>query len=155
MRRLLGVYWECVAGEFDKLLDSGRNIIRHDVWFVLQSRAFTGTFVGHVRGFEARAGGGGVWTYGCPLCVEIKFTPAPVPRPLTISGREYGMEPPKLLASRRLAVPWCVWLDDASLGDMLLHSVEIHVYKQLVDDAQCQKHFRCAHLPALHGPHHQ
>ena len=139
--------WEFVALEFEKLQGSGRRIMPHDVWHVVQARAFTGTLVGHCRGFEARAGGGGIWTHCCPLCVDLKFTPAPVPRPMTISGRTYGMEPPKLLAFRRLAVPWRVWLDDATLGPVLVHSVELHVFKQLVDDAQCQKHFRSATLP--------
>ena len=80
--------------------------------------------------------------------MNIKFEPPSPPRPLTLSGREYGKEPPRLLAFRRVAVRCRIWLEDGTAGPLLTHSLEVYVYKQLVDDAQCQKCFRCEPTPA-------
>ena len=59
-----------------------------------------------------------------------------------MTGREYGKEPPRLLAFRRAAVRCRVWCEDGTAGQLLTHSFELYVHKQLVDDAQCQKCFR-------------
>ena len=108
--------WECVALELDKLFASTRGIVMHDVFHVLLTRAFS-TFSGRCRGFEFRNGGGGTWVTCCPLCVVIRFEPPSPPRPLTISGREYGMEPPRIEATRRFATPWKLWFEDATCGE--------------------------------------
>lgn len=82
--------WDCVALELDKLMASARGLLMHDVWHVLLSWNFrTGAL--RCRGFEARYGGGGTWLSCCPLYVEIKFQPPSPAKPLTMSGREYGL----------------------------------------------------------------
>ena len=134
--------WDCVTLELEKLVASTRGLMMHDVYNVLLMRAYR-TYTLRCRGFEPLDGGGGTWLSQCPLCVVIKFEPPSPPVPLTISGRKYGNELPVILATKRIAMSWRVWQEDATLGIVLKHSVEVIVVKQLVDDAQCLKCFRC------------
>ena len=134
--------WECMADKLDDIVRD-RSIVTHDVWHAFSSRAwraFDDDICCSVRGFQRRRPGGGIWLKECPLCVEQTFEPPSPPMPRTISGNDYLLAPSRF-RRMRFTVHSRMVMDDACLSDVKLHTVELYIYQQLVDNDEARRCF--------------
>jgi len=128
--------WECIA---DIACTYAERIDLAPAWVALLVRAWrAGT--PSTKGFQAAADGGGTWLLGCPLCIEQRFEPAPVPLPRLSMGLEYSSLAPRLRLQQQLIIHSRVPGADGSWSRRRGHSCEVLVYEQLVPDDEARHH---------------
>jgi hypothetical protein len=146
---------DAVAAFFEEHPDY--SVVPDDVWHTLLSRAWQGcSTAGRPRGFTPRDGGGGTWHGKCPLCVDQLLPEAAEPPPpptfllsgstraqqrLT-AGPQYALATPEPLLDVRMLIPARPLCDDGSDGPVLMHSIRVIKYAQLVANDDARAAFR-------------